>query len=64
MDYAGLTLDGLRNRTCIACTMCELLRLEKDELNSLLKIEAFRSPLHTMHLGHLAKFEVKMMNFE
>jgi len=64
MDYAGLTLDGLRNRTCIARTMCELLLLGKEELHSLLQIEAFRSRLHTMLLDHLSKLEVKIMNVE
>ena len=48
MQYAGLTFDGLRNRTCIARMMCELLRLGKEELHSLLKIEVFRSPLYTL----------------
>lgn len=53
----GLSLDGRRQRTCIAKTMCELCRLDKDDLSSLLTIDEFRDPLNIMIQTHLANLE-------
>ena len=54
----GLSLDGKRQRTCIAKTMCELCKLHKEDLTVLLKIEEFRRPLRIMLQAHLAHLEV------
>jgi CRP-like cAMP-binding protein len=53
----GLSPDGRRQRTCIAKTMCELCKLNKDDFGYLLNIEAFRRPFRIMVQAHLANLE-------
>lgn len=56
----GLSPDGRRQRTCIAKTMCELCKLNKDDFGSLLNIEAFRRPFRIMVQAHLANLEANL----
>jgi CRP-like cAMP-binding protein len=53
----ALSLDVRRQRTCIAKTMCELCRLDKDDLSSLLTTDELRDPLNIMIQTHLAYLE-------
>jgi CRP-like cAMP-binding protein len=53
----GLSPDGRRQRTCIAKTMCELCKLNKDDFGCLLNIQAFRRPFRIMVQAHLANLE-------
>ena len=56
----GLTLDGRRQRTCIAKTMCELCKLNKKDFGYLLNIQAFRRPFRMMVQAHLANLEAAL----
>jgi CRP-like cAMP-binding protein len=57
MALFGLTIDGLRSRTTICASMCELCRLSKEDLQALLLIEGFRKPLRRMIGLYLSDIE-------
>jgi len=57
MALLGLSTDGLRLRTTLCISMCELCRLGKEELVELLAMEAFRMPLRRMLGLYLADLE-------
>lgn len=61
LTFSGLSLNGRRQRTCIAKTMVELCRLSKENLLTVLKIDHFRKPFRAMLSKHLSNLEAALV---